>query len=874
MTRLLNILWFRLRALFMRSHTDNELDEELRDHIARETSVNMARGMSPEEARRVAHAQFGGVERFKEECRDERHVRWLQDIGQDVRHGFRLMRSNKLFSGAVIGTLALGIGATSTIFAIVNGVLLRPLPYPNADRIVTLSESQKGGQSDRAGQFDIKAWQERVPSFAAVAMYGRTSGVLTGVGEPVSIEGGQTAATFFSILGAHAALGRLYDASEEQTGAARVIVLSNALWKGSFGSDSAIINRVVMLEGIPRTVIGVMPSSFDLPTRALYWAPLRLPPPSTGVEYSFEAIARLRDGASVEAARHEMQTILRQRDADKIAVRRGNIAIATTLHDQLYGSARKPLTLLLGAVVMLLLIACANVANLTLARATSRRREFAVRLALGAGRWRLVRQLLIESALLASIGGAIGALVPLTLVGAFVRLSSDRFAGVQDIHVDATVLGFTAAATILAALLFGLAPAMTGSRSGATSALAAGSSRTGSSKSLRILRSSLVVAEVAAALTLITGAGLLTRSFARAMAVNPGYRPQNVYSAYVQLPRARYAKAPDVLQFYNQMADRVRALPGVDMVSVSAATPLGGFAFSRHVKRNADDESPVEIAFAEVDSTYAKVVGLHLIKGRFIDERDVVGAAPAMMLTATAAAALFPRGDALGNRLAEKVDGGQSNEFPVVVGIVDDVAQKSVEEKPVPQIFLSSVQRGEWPNALLVRASLDKVTFQRALKGIVASIDPLQPLTRFVSLQEELSKSFAPRRFNSLLINSFATIALILAMIGLYGLMANAVASRTREIGIRMALGAQQINVVRLVLRHGFLLTMLGIVMGLSLSYPLSRTLSSFLFGVDVHDVATFVSAPIVLACVALIACYVPARQATRISPMVALRND
>lgn len=585
-------------------------------------------------------------------------------------------------------------------------------------------------------------------------------------------------------------------------------------------------------------------------------------------------LAKLRDGVDIATAQNEMQRILTLRDSAKIKARRGDIVAIKSLHDQLFGSARRPLSLMLGAVVMLLLIACANVASLSLARATSRRREFAVRLALGASRWRISRQLIIESAILAAFGGLLGALAPLVLVGAFVRLSPNSVAGVENIHVDMTVLLFTAVATTLSALPFGLAPAITGARSGASTIMASGNARMSSSKGHNFMRSALVVVEVSAALTLITGAGLLTKSFARALAINPGYRAENVYSLYLQLPSARYANRSAEQAFYNQLAERVRAIPGVELVSQSHGLPLSGFSWSRNVKRSPIDVSPPDIAFSEIDSTYAKTVGLHLIKGRFIDGRDVIGSEPVMMLTASAAKLLFPNGDAVGNRLTDKLDAGEANAFPIVVGVVDDVAQKTVEEKPMPQIFLSSLQRDASPGRLIVRTSLDKSTYQRALRGIVSSIDPLQPLTEFVSLQEALSESFAPRRFNSVLINAFAVVALILAMIGLYGLMANAVVSRTRELGIRMALGAQQANVMQLVLKQGLVLTGLGVAGGVILSYALSRSLASLLYDVDAHDATTFIFAPVILLSVALIACYFPARRATKVTPMVAIRSE
>ena len=872
--RLLRAIWFRLRSMFQPQAINAEFDDELNFHIDRETRENIIqRGMDAADARRVALAQFGGVERFKEGLRDEHGVRWLDDLSADVRHGVRLLRKNALFSATVIVTLMLGIGATSTIFAIVNSVLLRPLPYPRAERIVSITETHKGVDRNGAGQYAFQTWQQGAHSFTAIAIWAQASAVLTGYGEPVDVTGAAASPSFFSVLNIPVAMGRTFAPEDVVDGATRVVVLSHLWWKNTFGGDSHILNRAVMLNGRSRLVIGVMPETFAFPATAKYWIPLTVPN-QPGMEYSFGVIARLRDGIVPAVARRELQGLSVRVDSLRAIMNRADEVSVVTLHERLFGSVQKPLAILLAAVTVLLLIACANVANLTLARSASRQREFAVRLALGAGRWRLVRQLLVESSILALIGGALGAVVPVVVVSGFVKLSPASVAGVSDIRVDGTVLLFTAVTSVVAALLFGLAPALAGSRSGTSAALGASSNRTSGNRSQRTVRAALVVFEVSAALTLLTGAALLTTSFTRAMAVNPGFVPSNVYAASLSLPAARYPNDASQVTLYQQVAEQLRAVPGIEVVSLSDSRPLGGFNFSKKLARSPEEVQKVDIAFTSVDANYGRAAGLHLIAGRYIDASDVRGAPRAIMMTRSAANHFFPGQNAVGRSLPLEIDENDAG-LPVnVVGVVEDVAQFSLDVKPWPQIFLASGQRDVVPQHIVVRTGLAEATVRATLKSIVMRADPLQPVNRFYALSDEVARSIAPRRFNSILVNAFAGLALVLALVGLYGLMANTVNTRTRELGIRMALGAQSSNVLQLVMKQGAWLVLIGVALGAVLSLTLSRTLSSMLYDVPAQDPVIFVGAALSLALVALLACYIPARRATRVSPISALRQE
>lgn len=870
--RLLNMLRFRWRGLTSRAAANAQFDDELRFHVERETQANIARGMNPSEARTKALADFGGVERFKEQLHDESQVRWLHDAASDLRHGIRLLLTNRLYSAAVIGTLALGIGSASTIFTIVHGVLLRPLPYANAEQVYSISEAKGTHDYNSVSRATFAEWQQSARAFENIASFNQTSRVLIGAGDPVHMNGAVATASFFSVLGKQPAIGRVFRADEELPGASNVVVLGHALWRTRFGGDSNVLGKSITLDDERFTVLGVMPPGFELPRTAQYWVPLQ--PMRAGVRTRpfAEVIGSLKGGYTVAAAERELQSVLARGEADRAASNRGHVVKLMPLRERLVGSVARPLALLFGAVCMLLLIACANVANLALARSAARGREFAVRLALGASRWRLVRQLLIESALLAMIGGALGAIAPLALVNTFVRLSPASVAGVADIHVDGAVLFFIAGLTMSVVMLFGLAPALSASGSAPSASLSSGSVRVSGSRAHNRLRSALVVGELAIALTLVTGAGLLTRSFSNAMSLDPGFQTSRVVVAHLQLPMSRYDTSTRVNSFYDRVAREVSALPGVDAVSVTDGMPLFWNQYSEQIRHTPEDGGATGVAVSMVDNNYAVTLNIRLAKGRFFDESDVRGAPLAAVISERAARALFPNGQALGNRINAVF--GRDSAQPVVVGIMRDVAQASVEQQPLPELLLSSNQLETWPAFLTVRTSLPPSAYQSQLASIVHAVDPDQPVTLVRSMEDQLSTSAAPRRFNALLVNAFAAMALLLAVVGLYALMAQSVVARTKEFGIRMALGANAGGVLSLVLREGLTLAVVGIAVGAALSWGFARSLASMLFAVNAHDPLTFLLAVGVLTSVAIIACMIPARRATTVSPITALRQD
>lgn len=869
--RLLTAAWFRLRAIVQRKQLNAEFEEELRSHIAYETRANVKRGLSPIAAHQLALAQFGGIERFKDDLRDVRSIGWMQDVFSDMGFGVRRLRHNALYSAAVVGTLALAIGATSTIFTIVHGVLLRPLPYEHADRIVAIAEV-KNGQGTSVGRLNYSSWRDALQQFDDIASYNLSSVVLTGAGEPLHIHGVLTSASFFRVLGASAALGRVYDTDAEEPGADKLVVLSDALWRSNFGADPAAIGRSVMMDGVSRTVVAIMQPGFDFPTKSQYWIPLPKMVPGVRTRPYVYALGLLSPGANKRTAQAYLQRAVSANDLSLPIAQRGHAVQLEMLHDSLFGSVQKPLGLLFGAVCLLLLVGSGNIAGLTMAQGIQRRREFAVRLALGASRWRLVRQLLVEGTVLAFAGGVLGTLVPFVFVPVIVRLSPTSVADVPNIHVDTGVLLFIAAVTVSVLFIAALLPAISAARNAPAESLSSAGARLTGSRRHHTAQSALVIGQICAALILVTGAGLLTRSFSNAMSVEPGFTPSHVSTAIVQLPMSRYGTSAQVRSFYERMARQVRGLPGVSDVSLSDALPLFNYQYSTGLKRAPDDGSKSEVAVSQVDAHYKSVLGLRLLRGRFIDSTDNIGARRVAVLTESAARALFPSVDALGREVNAAFSADSAK--PIVIGIVADVAQSSLEKKPLPELFLSIAQMDAWPAFMTVRTSLSQNSFQRSLTQIIHAIDPLQPLTRLESLDSRLDDLFAPRRFNALLIDSFALLALVLSLVGLYALMTQGVVSRTREFGIRMALGAQQSGVLLMVLRRGLQLAGAGIVLGLALSFALARTLSSQLFGVTPSEPLVYGAAACSLAIMAAAACYMPARRATSISPVSALRQD
>ena len=816
----------------------------------------------------------------------------MKNLSQDLRYGARSLSKNPGFTLIAIATLALGIGANTAIFSVVNGVLLKSLPFPEADRLVVLSETSKDEPTMSVAYPNYRDWRVRQAVFENMAARMQAGGVLTGDGGPERVIGHWVTASFFPTLGIQPHVGRFFTEEEDQLAAERVIVLSHALWQRRFGGDPQAIGRPLQYNGDSWTIVGVMPIEFDFYGRNNisndFFIPLgRL----ANQEYmrdrdshSLRVTARLKPGVGLERAQAEMSVVAMQLSEQYPATNSGNgVAMHSLLNDYV-GDVRPALLMLMVAVSMVLLIACANVANLLLARATARRKEVALRMALGAGPLRILRQLLTESLLLAAAGAALGLLLAAAGVKLLVKLQPEALPRLEEIAVDGRVLGFTLLVAFLTGITFGLAPALQTLKVDLNDALKGSNLRSTGSGGAR-LRAALVVGQVALSLILLVGTGLLGRSYWRLMQVDPGFDARNVLTLRLRLPDAKYREASQTMGFLKEVSRRVRELPRVLEVSVTNGFPLGAYNESDYwVEGEPEPSRPGEGAIANtraVGESYHQALGIVMLTGRHFLERDTADSPPVVIVDDEFVERHFPGGsvnDALGKRLRLK---GDDEPWREIVGVVRHVRQSSLEEEGHPAIYRPWTQinpkwQADYTRAmdLVVKTSDDPANLVASIRREVQAIDKDQPLANVRTLEALMAQSVAPRRFNLLLLGLFAAVALLLGAIGLYGVLSYVLTQRTRELGIRMALGAQAGDVLRLIIKHGMALALVGVVIGLAAAFALMRLMSGLLFGVSATDPLTFVLIALLLLAVALLACYVPARRATKVDPLIALREE
>ncbi len=876
---MLSKLRTRLRALLRKSEMERELDEELRYHVEQQTEQNIRLGMSPEEARYAAHKAFGGVEQAKEQSRDSRGVRWLEELWQDLRYGARMLRTQPGFTLIAVLTLSLGIGANTAIFSIVNAVLLRPFPYQAPERLVILQERVSAGGGFSPSYPNFADWRVQNTAFDSIsAVREDESFNFTGAGEPERVQGRLVSAEFFSTLGIKPLLGRDFFAEEDRPGATPAAILSYGLWQRKFGADPNIIGKQLTLNNQSFTVVGITPANFQFGAEADVSVPIGLSAerfrlrgrdPGTGV------VARLKPNVSRQQAETELNLIAARLEQQYPESNKGRRALITPLHESFVGNVRQPLLILLGAVGLVLLIACANVANLLLVRSSARQKEMAVRVALGAARWRIIRQLLTESVLLAALGATFGILLAFWGTRFIAGQLPDGIPRFQEAQVDAPVLGFTLAVSLLTGLLFGLVPTLQASHPNLTEGLKEG--ERGSSGRRQRLRSVLVVGEVALTLTLLVGAGLLIQSFRRVLQVDPGFKAQDLLTMQVSVNNP---DGQQVANFFEQLLQNVRNLPGVKSVAVSNGLPFGGAnhpAFIIEGRPNPDKKSSGQRYTVSPD--YFQTMGIELIKGRVFTAQDTRDSQRVIVIDEALARQSFPNEDPLGKRLKQTPDSPSLE----IVGVVRHVEPYRLDgQGPGPAQFYTNfnqVSLQGLPNNvrrinLLTRTDGDPLSLASAVRGQVAALNKDQAVFNVGTMEQIVARSVAPRRFSMLLLSVFAVAALALASIGIYGMMSYAVARRTREIGVRMALGAQSGNVLRLVIGQGMKLALAGVALGLVASVALTRTIKNLLFGVSATDPATFAAIALLLALVALLACWIPARRATKVDPMIALRCD
>jgi predicted permease len=806
----------------------------------------------------------------------------MEKILTDIRFGLRSLVKRPGATAIALVTLALGIGVNTAIFSAVDSILLRPLPLRDPERIVSVWEQTPSlgiqqNQAAPANFFDIRN-QNQV--FEAIGAYGPLDINLTGAGDPERLDGQVVSANVFSILGVAPALGRTFLANEDQPGQEHVVVLSDALWQRRFNRDPSVINRNIALNGETFTVVGVMPRGFFFPRRETeLWTPWAMEPEQASGrgDHYLGLVARLKPDVSIEQANADLTAIGLRLSTEYPRTNEGLGFIARSLHKDYVGDLRLPMLILFGAVGLVLLIACANVANLLLAQATTRRKEIAIRIALGARRWTIVQQMLVESLLLACGGGLLGVLGAFWGVEALTKFLPESLSKLQGVNIDARVLLFTLGVSVLTAIVFGGVPALLASRTtpGATLSDVARDMAGGTSG--RHVRRLLVVSEVALAVVLLVSAGLLIRSFQLLRQVEPGFNPEDALTMRMVLPFPKYAKQETRSAFYDEVLRQVKETPGVEAAGMITFMPLSfsGMNFSFSVEgRAAPSDMKLPFAlFRVVSPDYFRAMGIPLLRGRYFEAHDLPGTTPVVLINRRFAEQYWPGEDAIGKRV--KVGPADSpNAWLTVAGVVGDVRQTGLYEQKLEFYVPYMQERRSFmaPRDLVVRTKAEPAVIAAAVRKAVWSVDKDQPVSNVRTLAEVFSAAISQERFQALMLGLSAALALVLACVGLYGVISYSVVQRTHEIGVRMALGAQPVDVLSLVIRQGMTLTFAGLLVGIVAGTFVTRVLTDMLFGVTPRDPLTFAGVPVLLLVVAFFACYVPARRATRIDPLEALR--
>ena len=804
----------------------------------------------------------------------------MDTLWKDIRFGLRTLAKSPGTTLAALLALALGIGANSAIFSVVDGVLLKPLPYPAPDRLVVLMAKNPTAGFPRFSVSlpDFEDWRRQSRSFQGMVAYAGKRFNLTGGDHPEALRGAGVSADFFHTLELEPALGRGFRPEEDRPGGERVAILSDGLWRRRFGADPGIVGRTLMLDGVSRIVVGVAPPGAGLPLRGEIWVPLAADPAqeSRGAHH-LTVLGRLKPGVSLGRARTEMAQVAARLERQYPDSNSGWGSVILPLGDFAVEDVRSSLLILLVFVSFVLLIACADVANLLLARVAAREREIALRAALGASRVRLVRQMLTETLVLFLAGGLLGLLLAGWGTRALIALDPDVIPRGQEVHLDGRVLLFTLAVSLGTGLLFGLIPALTGAgRRLADSLKEGGRGMAGGLRGRRI-RDVLVLAQVALTLVLLLGAGLLIQSFARLQAVDPGFRPEGAVAAQLALPEAKYHQEERQIAFYRALLERVRALPGVEQAGLIYPLPLGDsdLVFAFFVEgRPAPPPNAVPTANARTASPGAfQALGIPLRRGRLFDDRDNAAGMPVVVVNETMAARVWPGENPLGKRLTFDDPKDPKRRWSTVVGVVGDVHHEALGKEAGSEVYLSQFQQPIPYAALVVRGRGDPARLAAPIRGAVKSLDPDLPVDKVTTLRDVVAASLAQSRFKAVLLALFAGLALVLAVVGVYGVVSYSAAQRTHEIGVRLALGASRDHVLLLVVRQGMRWVLIGLALGLAGAWYASRLLAGEIYGLSVTDPLTFLTVPLALGLVALAANYFPARRATQVDPLVALRR-
>jgi predicted permease len=877
----------RFFGLFDRGARDRDFKDELSSHLDAHIADNIHSGARPDEARRDALLKLGGLVQTAEACRDRRTLPFVEKTMHDLRYAVRMLVKTPGFSLVAIVTLALGIGANTAIFSLVSAVLLRPLPFPEPDRLVLVwddASSIGGPPITESSPADYAAWKEQSRSFADMAAMTDATYNLTGTGEPQKLAGVRTTANVFAVLRMQPIVGRTLMPDDDRPDANAVVVLDARVWRSQFGGDPGVVGRTILLNGLPHIVVGVVPPDFQFPVKnAGLWVPARFTPQELAVRTSYvmDVVARLKPGVDLRAARAEM-TAIAQRLAREFPFNRGIGTAVTPLHDHLARPARPAMAMLAGAVVLVLLIACVNVANLLLARAASRQRELALRKALGAANARVVRQLLTESAVLAAAGAATGIALSTLTFRYLTRLVPGGLPSGTEPALNVSVLLFSAAVTSLVVLAFGAGPAVFASRVSLDAVLKSGASRLTGSAGAQRIRHALVVSEISLTIVLLVAAGLLLRSYANVLAVPPGFEPSHLLVAETVLSPSKYGAITERSAFYGRVLDRMRALPsvtGAGYVNYPPLTSKGGralFAIEGEPPLRPEDTMRHLALGRSITPGYLETLGVPLVRGRLFDERDRAGAPGTVIVNEKFATAHWPNQDPVGRRTRIPVPGAA---WLTVVGVVGNVRQTGLDTPVEPEVYFSANQITVdvsflWPQHLVVRSTGDPLALAAAVRQAVSDADRDQPVSSMRSMEQLFAADVLDRNTQMTLVAVFAALAFVMAAVGLYGVLSYTVTRRLPEIGVRMALGAQRGTVVMEIVRGAMVLSVSGIVLGAAGAFAATRLLTSSLFSVSRADPATFAATGILVLVMSLAASAMPAFRGAGVDPSVTLRAE
>ncbi len=879
--------------MLRREQLDHDLDEELRSHIEMRAADNTAAGMSPQQARYEAQKRFGNTTLLKEDTRGVDIIIWLDEAARDFRLALRLLQRSPGFTIVAILTLALGIGANTAIFSVIDSVLLRPLPYHEPDQLVMVWEnnSQHPNPHNTVSPPNFVDWQSRNTIFSSMAYIFDGRDNLTGNGDPQEVVVQDVSVNFFSLLGVNLLLGPGFTPENGQAGHDNVVILSYGFWNEHFAADPAIVGKSVVLNGHPQTVVGVAPQKFQwfikdgslTSAKPQMWSPFVFPQSWSNhkdMGRFITVVARMKPGATYSQAQTQMTAIASQLEHEYPDSQSHWGVNVVPLRDQISGELRPSLLVLFGAVAFVLLIACANVSSLLLARAASRERELAIRTAIGASRWRIARQLLMESLLLALIGGGLGVALAVWGTNALLAASPRNLLDLAAISLDLRVLTFAVASTLLAGLLFGFLPSYISAHSRISETLKEGGRGSSAANRRAFARNAFVVAQLGLALVLLTGSGLLIRSFVRLIGVDPGFDTGHLLTFKVSLPRAKYGKDPVCLAFFQQLLAKLSTVPGVRSATMESFPPLAGLGAATAVHLL----SQPPLALSDLPVTNVQVVGsnyfstmnIPLRAGRLFNAQELTEEKHVTIINQAFADKYLHGVNPLGQKAAIYMKSLTETELQPseIIGVVGDVHQMGLDTVPEPTVYWPHPELVMSGMTILVRTANDPRLIAPAARAALQQLDPELPLAGVATMDQLLADSLSRSRFTMLLLGIFAGVALVLAAVGIYGLIAYSVTQRTQELGIRIALGAQRRDVLRLVLAQGTRLTFLGVAIGLFAALALSRLLSTLLFAVSATDPLTFAGVATLLAVVALLACFIPARRATRVDPIVALRYE